>query len=334
VCQSVGLDAGRIFLGSDIESMDDAVLKKTVDEADVFAKLSPSQKARIVTALREDGHTVGFMGDGINDAAAMRAADVGISVDTAVDIAKESANIILLEKDLMVLEEGVIEGRKIYANIIKYIKMTASSNFGNMFSVLAASAFLPFLPMLPIQILVLNLIYDVSCIAIPWDNVDLDYLRRPRKWDASSISRFMLWIGPTSSVFDIVTYCLLFFVICPVFAGGPYASLDAHGKILFVMLFHSGWFVESLWSQTLVIHMIRTPKIPFIQSRSSSRVTMFTTLGIAAGTIIPYTWLGAQFEMTRLPYSYFPYLGCIILAYMLLATVMKKVFVWKNGELL
>jgi len=334
VCQSVGLDAGHILLGSDIESMSDEALKKTVDEVDVFAKLSPSQKARIVTALRSDGHTVGFMGDGINDAAAMRAADVGISVDTAVDIAKESANIILLEKDLMVLEEGVIEGRKIYANIIKYIKMTASSNFGNMFSVLAASAFLPFLPMLPIHILVLNLIYDISCIAIPWDNVDAEYLRKPRKWDASSISRFMLWIGPTSSVFDIVTYCLMFFIICPRFAGGPYANINDDAKTLFMMLFHSGWFVESLWSQTLVIHMIRTPKIPFIQSRASSRVILFTTMGITAGTFLPYTWLGSQFDMTPLPYSYFPYLGCIILAYMALATIMKKVFVMRYGELL
>jgi Mg2+-importing ATPase len=194
VCNSVGIDARQILLGSEVEVMSDDELKKKAEKIDVFAKLSPSQKARIVTALRENGHTVGYMGDGINDAAAMRAADVGISVDTAVDIAKESANIILLEKDLMVLEEGVVEGRKIYANIIKYIKMTASSNFGNMFSVLAASAFLPFLPMLPIQILVLNLIYDFSCIAIPWDNVDFDYLRKPRKWDASSITKFMLWI--------------------------------------------------------------------------------------------------------------------------------------------
>jgi len=274
------------------------------------------------------------MGDGINDAAAMRAADVGISVDTAVDIAKESANIILLEKDLMVLEEGVIEGRKIYANIIKYIKMTASSNFGNMLSVLAASAFLPFLPMLPIQILVLNLIYDISCIAIPWDNVDLDFLRKPRKWDASSISRFMLWIGPTSSVFDIVTYCLLFFVICPHITGGHYSVLDQKGREIFMMLFHTGWFVESLWSQTLVIHMIRTPKIPFIQSRASHHMSFMTTMGIAAGTIIPYTWFGAALDMAPLPLFYFRYLAVIIIAYMLLATVMKKVFVKKYGELL
>jgi len=334
VCHSVGLDAYHVLLGSELEAMDDEALKKAVDEVDIFAKLSPSQKARIVTALRNDGHTVGFMGDGINDAAAMRAADVGISVDTAVDIAKESANIILLEKDLMVLEEGVIEGRKIYANIIKYIKMTASSNFGNMFSVLAASAFLPFLPMLPLHILVLNLIYDISCIAIPWDNVDLDFLRKPRKWDASSITRFMLWIGPTSSVFDITTYLLMFFVICPRFVGGSYNSLDDVHMQMFITLFHTGWFVESLWSQTLVIHMIRTPKLPFIQSRASAQVALFTSLGIATGTIIPYTVFGKHLKMASLPPVYFAYLAGIILLYMLLATVMKKFFVWKYGELL
>jgi len=274
------------------------------------------------------------MGDGINDAAAMRAADVGISVDTAVDIAKESANIILLEKDLMVLKEGVVEGRKTYANTIKYIKMTASSNFGNMFSVLAASAFLPFLPMLPIQILVLNLIYDISCIAIPWDNVDIDFLHKPRKWDSTSISKFMLWIGPTSSVFDITTYILMFFYICPLVAGGEWASLTPDKQILFMALFHSGWFVESLWSQTFVIHMIRTPKIPFIQSRASGQVALLTTLGITAGTIIPYTWLGKQLNMAHLPPVYFIWLVAAIFAYMILATIMKKIFVWKYGELL
>jgi Mg2+-importing ATPase len=333
VCSSVGIDAQRILLGADIDAMDDKALAQAAEDVDVFAKLSPGQKARIVGALRESGHTVGYMGDGINDAAAMKAADTGISVDTAVDIAKESANIILLEKDLMVLEEGVVEGRKIYANIIKYIKMTASSNFGNMFSVLAASAFLPFLPMLPIQILVLNLIYDISCIAIPWDNVDIGYLRKPRKWDASSISRFMLWIGPTSSVFDIITYCLLFFVICPRAMGGHFSALaDTAG---FVMLFHTGWFVESLWSQTLVIHMIRSPKIPFIQSRASAQLALLTTAGIAAGTIIPYTWLGEKLQMSYgLPPFFFACMGAIILGYMLLVTVVKKLFVRKYGELL
>jgi len=334
VCKRVGLDIKHILLGSQIEAMNDEALKKAVEETDVFAKLSPVQKARIVTALRNNKHTVGFMGDGINDATAMKAADVGISVDTAVDIAKESANIILLEKDLMVLEEGVVEGRKTYANTIKYIKMTASSNFGNMFSVLAASAFLPFLPMLPIQILVLNLIYDISCIAIPWDNVDIDFLHRPRKWDATSISRFMLLIGPTSSVFDITTYLLMFFYICPIVTGGPWASLDSNAQVLFIALFHTGWFVESLWSQTLVIHMIRTPKIPFLQSRASWQLGLLTTLGIAVGTIIPYTWLGTQLNMTHLPFVYFPWLICTILAYMVLATIMKKIFVWLYGELL
>ncbi|MDR0331277.1 MAG: magnesium-translocating P-type ATPase [Chitinispirillales bacterium] len=334
VCKTVGLDSKHVLLGSQIEEMDDETLAKEVDKNDIFAKLSPKQKARIVSTLRVNGHTVGFMGDGINDAAAMKAADVGISVDTAVDIAKESANIILLEKDLMVLEEGVIEGRKTYANTIKYIKMTASANFGNMFSVLAASAFLPFLPMLPIQILVLNLIYDISCIAIPWDNVDLDFLKKPRKWDAASIGRFMLWIGPTSSVFDITTYVLMFCYICPLVAGGPWSALSPEGQVLFMAVFHTGWFVESLWSQTLVIHMIRTPKIPFIQSRASGQLALLTTLGIAAGTIIPYTWLGRQLNMTHLPFAYFPWLIGTIVAYMALATAMKTIFVRRYGELL
>ena len=211
--------------------MTDEQLSQVVETTNVFAKLSPEQKTRIVHALRENGHTVGFMGDGINDASAMKEADVGISVDTAVDIAKESADIILLEKDLMVLEQGVIEGRKIFGNIIKYIKMTASSNFGNMLSVLAASIFLPFLPMLPIQILVLNLIYDISCISIPWDNMDTEFLRHPRKWDASSIGKFMVWMGPISSIFDIITYIILYFVICPAVCGG---SWNTGSKFLFI----------------------------------------------------------------------------------------------------
>lgn len=334
VCKQVGIKIDDILLGSDVEDMTDSQLKEAVEKTNVFAKLSPQQKARIVTILRENGHTVGFMGDGINDAAAMKTADVGISVDTAVDIAKESANIILMEKDLMVLEEGVVEGRKIYANIIKYIKMTASSNFGNMFSVLAASAFLPFLPMLPIQILVLNLIYDISCITIPWDNVDADYLKKPRKWDASSIARFMIWIGPISSIFDITTYLLMFFFICPTVFGGAYHTLPAQARLSFSMLFHAGWFVESLWSQTLVIHMIRTPKLPFIQSRASWQLTILTTLGIAFCTIIPYTLIGTALNMLPMPFIYFPCLIATILCYMALTTILKKLFIRKHGELL
>jgi Mg2+-importing ATPase len=333
ICRQVGLEVGDILLGSDINEMNDSELSIAVEKTSVFAKLSPQQKARIVKILRQNNHTVGFMGDGINDAAAMRESDVGISVDTAVDIAKESADIILLEKDLMVLERGVIEGRKISGNIIKYIKMTASSNFGNMFSVLAASSFLPFLPMKPIQIIFLNLIYDISCIAIPWDNMDIEYLKKPRKWDASSISKFMFWIGPTSSVFDITTYIIMFFVICPAVFGGAYGAPGVD-KILFASLFSAGWFVESLWSQTLVIHMIRTPKIPFIQSRASLPVVLLTTASITVGTIIPYTPLGKAIGMYPMPVMYFPWLIGMILCYMMLATLLKKMFIRKFGELL
>ncbi|MEF9940476.1 MAG: magnesium-translocating P-type ATPase [Clostridium sp.] len=334
ICRQVGIEVENLLLGLEIDALNDEQLQSRVENVNIFAKLSPSQKARVVTALRNNGHTVGFMGDGINDAAAMKAADVGISVDTAVDIAKETANIILLEKDLMVLERGVIEGRKTYANIIKYIKMTASSNFGNMLSVLTASAFLPFLPMLPIQILTLNLIYDLSCLTIPWDNVDDDYLKKPRKWDASSISNFMLWIGPTSSVFDIATYVLMYFLICPAMSHGTFKALDPAAQSTFMMLFQAGWFVESLWSQTLVIHMIRSPKISFIQSRASWQLTLLTTCGITVGTIIPFTALGERLGMMPLPLVYFPCLIGMIFCYMILATIMKKIFVKKYGELL
>ncbi|MCL2496845.1 MAG: magnesium-translocating P-type ATPase [Clostridiales bacterium] len=336
VCKQVGLSADKILLGADVENMNNEQLKVAVEETDVFAKLSPQQKARVVTALRENGHTVGYMGDGINDTAAMRAADVGISVDTAVDIAKESAKMILTEKDLMVLKNGVIEGRKIYANIIKYIKMTASSNFGNMFSVLAASAFLPFLPMLPIHILLLNLIYDISCIAIPWDNVDEEYLAVPRKWDASSISKFMVWIGPTSSVFDITTYALMFYIICPAMCGGLlfHQIVNPATQMYFIALFQAGWFVESMWTQTLVIHMMRTPKIPFIQSRASLPVILLTFLGIGVLTVIPFTNLGAAIGLVALPPVYFAWLTVTVVLYMLLVTVFKGFFVRRYGELL
>jgi len=334
VCSRVGIPAANILLGADVEAMEDAKLDAAVEAVDVFAKLSPSQKARIVSALRRRGHTVGFLGDGINDAAAMRAADVGISVDTAVDIAKESANIILMERDLMVLENGVIEGRKIYANIIKYIKMTASSNFGNMLSVLVASAFLPFLPMMPIQILVLNLIYDISCTTMPWDNVDADYLKVPRKWEASSITRFMLWIGPTSSVFDITTYIMMFFLIGPMMFGGHYSALTPAQQVGFTALFHAGWFIESLWSQTFVIHMLRTPKLPFIQSRASWQVVGLTTLGVAVGTVIPFTPVGGWLSMVAPPGLYFALLAATIICYMALATLFKGLFVRRYGELL
>ena len=344
ICAQVGLKVRNMLLGPEIESMSDEALARAAETTDVFAKLTPEQKARVVRVLRESGHTVGFMGDGINDAAAMKAADIGISVDTAVDIAKESADIILLEKDLMVLEKGIIEGRKTYANMIKYIKMTASSNFGNMFSVLAASALLPFLPMMSIHLILLNLIYDLSCTAIPWDHVDEEYLKVPRKWDASSVGSFMLWIGPTSSIFDFTTYIFMYFVFCPLFVshGVLYNDLANHFsgaeltqmQIAYAALFQAGWFVESMWSQTLVIHMIRTPKIPFIQSRASAPLTLLTCTGILVLTAIPFTPLGTMLGFAALPLSYFAYLIPCILLYMVLATSLKKAYVRRFGELL
>ena len=344
ICKQVGLKVRNMLLGSDLEKMSDAELAKAAETTDVFAKLTPNQKARVVSVLRENGHTVGFMGDGINDAAAMKAADIGISVDTAVDVAKESADIILLEKDLMVLEQGIIEGRKTYANMIKYIKMTASSNFGNMFSVLAASALLPFLPMVSVHLIFLNLIYDLSCTAIPWDNVDEEFIAVPRKWDASSVGNFMLWIGPTSSIFDFTTYIFMYFVFCPLFVSGGvlFNDLAAHytGAELVAMqaqyigMFQAGWFVESMWSQTLVIHMIRTPKIPFLQSHASAPVTLLTMTGIAVLTVIPFTPLGAALGFEALPMSYFAYLIPCILLYMVLATSLKKAYIRHYGELL
>lgn len=344
ICKQVGLEVRNMLLGSDIEQMSDKELAKAAEITNVFAKLTPDQKSRVVSVLRDNGHTVGFMGDGINDAAAMKVADIGISVDTAVDVAKESADIILLEKDLMVLEEGIIEGRKTYANMIKYIKMTASSNFGNMFSVLAASALLPFLPMMSVHLILLNLIYDLSCTAIPWDNVDEEFISKPRIWDATSVGNFMIWIGPTSSIFDFTTYIFMYFVFCPLFVshGVLYTDLAAHYsgaqlammQMQYIGMFQAGWFVESMWSQTLVIHMIRTPKLPFIQSHASLPVTLLTMTGIAVLTIIPFTPLGAALGFIPLPMSYFAYLIPCILLYMLLATSLKKAYVHHYGKLL
>lgn len=348
ICRQVGIPVKEILLGSDIDVISDQELAKKAEKIHVFAKLAPEQKARIIRVLREQGHTVGYMGDGINDAAAMKESDVGISVDTAVDIAKESADIILLEKDLMVLEKGIIEGRKTYANMIKYIKMTASSNFGNMFSVLAASALLPFLPMVSVQLILLNLIYDLSCTTIPWDNVDKEFLEVPRKWDASSVGNFMIWIGPSSSFFDWSTYLIMYFIICPQFvsngitynniAGGTlitsgvFAGMDM--KATYIAMFQAGWFVESMWSQTLVIHMIRTPKIPFIQSHASASLTLLTAAGIIALTIIPFTGFGRILGFVALPPVYFIYLAITILSYMILVTLIKKAYIRHYGELL
>ena len=319
ICREVGIPVNKILMGGEIENMTDDELKAQIGDVSILAKLSPIQKSRIVKLLQEMGHTVGFMGDGINDAAALRDADVGISVDTAVDIAKESADIILLEKDLMVLRKGVIYGRRTFGNIIKYIKMTASSNFGNMFSMLGASAFLPFLPMLPVQILVQNLLYDISQTSIPWDRMDEDFLETPKKWDAGGITRFMIYIGPISSIFDYVTFAVMFYFFK--------ANSDAHQN-----LFQSGWFIEGLLSQTLIVHMIRTRKIPFIQSWATTPVVALTSAIMLLGIIIPFTPFGSALKLVPLPMSYFPWLVGILVAYCFLTQLIKNWFIRKFQE--
>lgn len=334
ICGMVGVETEHLLLGEEIELMDDRELAERVEQVSVFAKLSPEQKARVVTALRENGHSVGYMGDGINDSAALKAADVGISVDNAVDIAKECAQVILLEKDLLVLEQGILEGRKTYANMMKYIKLTASSNFGNMFSVLAASLFLPFLPMEAIQILLLNLVYDISCAAIPWDRVDEEFLEKPCRWNADSIARFMFRLGPVSSVFDILTYLLMYFVICPSVLGGSYTTLDAAGRQTFMALFQTGWFLESMWSQTLVIHLIRTRRLPFVQSRASLGVTFSGAMAIGALTLVPFLPWAKGLGLMPLPIVYFPWLFLLIAGYMASMTAAKYFYIRKYGELL
>lgn len=314
--RQVGIDTSYSLTGPDIENMDEAILKERVKTTTCFSKLTPLQKTQIISILQEQENTVGFLGDGINDAAALRQSDIGISVDSAVDIAKESADIILLEKDLMVLEDGVLEGRKTFGNINKYIKMTASSNFGNMFSVMFASAFLPFLPMMPIHLLIQNLLYDISQTTIPFDRMDPEFLRKPHRWDASDLKRFMIYIGPISSIFDIVTYLVMWHVFG--------CNSPEHQS-----LFQSGWFIEGLLSQTLIVHMIRTRKIPFIQSRATWPVIGMTTLVMVIGIVIPFTSFGASIGLQALPLSYFPWLVGILLSYCVLTQLVKNWYIRK-----
>lgn len=314
ISRQVGIDTSASVTGPELEIMSKEEKMEAVVKTSIFSKLTPMQKAEVIQLLQANKNTVGFLGDGINDAAALRESDIGISVDSAVDIAKESADIILLEKDLMVLENGVIEGRRTFGNIVKYVKMTASSNFGNMFSVLAASAFLPFLPMLPIHLLIQNLLYDISQTTIPFDRMDSEYLRRPRIWDSGDLSRFMIWIGPISSIFDIVTYMVMWWVFK---CQGPETEA----------LFQSGWFVEGLLSQTLIVHMIRTRKVPFVQSCASWPVMLMTFSIMAIGICVPFTSFGSSIGLVPLPWSYFPWLVCILLSYCILTQWLKTKYI-------
>ena len=318
ICREVGLEPGEVILGHQLDILNDEELRQAAETHTVFAKLTPMQKSRVITGLQQGGHTVGFLGDGINDAPALRDSDVGISVDTATDIAKESADIILLEKSLMVLEQGVVKGRETFGNIMKYLTMTASSNFGNVFSVLVASAFIPFLPMLAIHLLVQNLLYDISQISLPWDRVDEEFIKKPRKWDAKNIGRFMIWIGPTSSIFDITTYALMWFVF-----GATSVEMQS--------LFQSGWFIEGLLSQTLVVHMLRTRKVPFVQSTAALPVLLMTGLVMVIGICLPFTSIGALIGLQPLPMSYFPWLVATLLCYCCVAQGMKTIYIRKFG---
>lgn len=314
VARQVGIDTTHTITGTQLEGLNNEDLKEIIRKTTLFSKLTPHQKTEVITLLQQDGNTVGFLGDGVNDAPALRQSDIGISVDSAVDVAKESADIILLDKDLGVLKDGVVEGRKTFGNITKYIKMTASSNFGNMFSVLAASAWLPFLPMLPIHLLIQNLLYDISQTTIPFDKMDPEYLQKPQKWDSSDLRRFMIFIGPISSIFDIATYLVMWYIFdCQT----PESQ----------SLFQSGWFIEGLLSQTLIVHMIRTRKIPFIQSRASWPVMLLTFSIMAIGICIPFSSFGASIGLMPLPLSYFPWLIIILLSYCILTQIIKNWYI-------
>ena len=318
VCKQVGLPLSAVLLGNQVEALSDDALKAAAEQHHIFAKLTPLHKERIVRALRSSGHVVGFMGDGINDAPALRAADIGISVDSAVDIAKEAADIILLEKSLLVLDDGVVEGRTTFCNMLKYIRMTASSNFGNVLSVLVASAFLPFLPMLPLQLLVLNLLYDIGQTGIPFDNVDPELVTKPLKWNPSDIGRFMLFFGPISSLFDIATFAVMWW------------AFNAN-TLVHQGLFQSGWFVVSLLTQTLVVHMLRTPKLPFVQSFTAAPLMVMTVAIMAIGLWLPLGPLADYFKLQALPLAYYGWLVAILLGYALLTTVMKRFYIRRYG---
>ena len=320
ICRQVGLpvDADAMLIGSEIEIMNDDQLAEAAEKAIVFAKLSPSHKERIIHALQRKEHVVGFMGDGINDAPALKAADVGISVDSAVDIAKESSDIILMEQNLLVLESGVMEGRRVFGNIIKYIKMAASSSFGNMFSIIGASAILPFIPMLPLQVLINNLLYDFSQIPIPTDEVDAEWLEKPRKWAIGELRRFIFYIGPISSIFDYTTFFIMLYI---------FNCWNNPG------LFHTGWFVESLFTQTLIIHVIRTNKIPFFQSRASVPLILTSIIIVLVGAWLPFSPFASTLGFVQLPPVYWLFLLGMMVCYIVLTQIVKMWFVKKFGEM-
>ena len=336
VCRRGGIAAAGVLTGDKLDAMTDSELSAAVEKVHVFAELAPAQKVRVVAALQQNGHTVGFLGDGINDIPVLCEANVGISVDTAVDAAKDAADVVLLQKDLGVLEQGILEGRKTFTNMLKYIKITAGSNFGNIFSIVCASAFLPFLPMTSLQILLLNLLYDVLCIILPWDNVDEEELLSPRDWSGRTLGRFMLSFGPLSSLFDIATFLFLYYFLCPMLCGGvTYLQLTEPAmRLQYASLFQTGWFLESMWTQVLILHFLRTRKLPFVQSKPSAPVIFITLAGIVAFTALTFTKAATLFGLTVLPPWYFVFLLAVALMYMLLTTLIKGLYQKRYRELI
>lgn len=334
VCTRLGIDTECILTGADFEKLSENDIPVSVENTKVFAELSPRQKSRIIDILQKNGHSVGFMGDGMNDLNAELKANVGISVDTAADAVKESADVILLEKDLNVLKRSIMEGRKAFVNMTKYIKITASSNLGNIFAVVVASILLPFFPMTSLQLLLLNLLYDSLCLILPWDNVDDEQTEKPIRWDGKTLGRFMLRFGPISSLFDILTFAFLFFVLCPFVCNGMYSQLDATGQLLFVSTFQTGWFLESMWTQVLILHLLRTSKIPLAQSSASRPVFAVTIAGVVLFSLLTVTPIGSYMGLTALPAIYYLFLIVDVLFYLCFVSVAKYFYFKKHRELL
>ena len=335
ICRRLGIDTAHTLTGAELEHLTDNEISVKLEHTTVFCELSPKQKVQVVRTLRANGHTVGFLGDGMNDLPAIVESDVGISVDTAAETVKEAADVVLLKKDLNVLEEGIQEGRKAFANVSKYIKITASSNFGNIFSIVIASVFLPFFPMTALQLLLLNLLYDILCLALPWDQVDEAVCSKPLEWSGKTLGRFMRFFGPISSIFDIITFAYLFFVLCPAVCGGTFASLSGSGEQAhFIILFQTGWFLESVWTQILILHLLRTQKVPLLQSRPSRPVMLVTLLGTMIFTLLTFTPMGELIGLTALPPGYFIFLAVTVFFYLLWVTLAKRWYIQRYHELL
>lgn len=335
ICRRLGIDTAHTLTGAELEHLTDNEIPVKLEHTTVFSELSPKQKVQVVQTLQANGHTVGFLGDGMNDLPAIVESDVGISVDTAAETVKEVADVVLLKKDLNVLEEGIQEGRKAFANVSKYIKITASSNFGNIFSIVIASVFLPFFPMTALQLLLLNLLYDILCLVLPWDQVDEAVCSKPLEWSGKTLGRFMRFFGPISSIFDIITFAYLFFVLCPAVCGGTFASLSGSGEqARFIVLFQTGWFLESMWTQILILHLLRTQKVPLLQSRPSRSVMLVTLLGTVIFTFLTFTPLGGLIGLTALPPVYFIFLAVTVFFYLLWITLAKRWYIRRYHELL